>query len=376
MARWQLLAGPAVSAPTVDLTTARGRKATFKLTEPSSLGFTFDGRHAQAAEVQELATDVHLLRDGVPLYTGRVGATGDDLTDDSHSVTVATADTRALLGRRVWHTEPYTDYTAVEQTTVAAALLAHTQGQAGGNLGVTAAGLPTTGGLITRRVEAGASILAELTALASAGVATTAGAPGFDWDISPGWSGRTLQIWHPQRGENRGVVLDYIHTGRPRSSIVAKLTRGVDPATYSGALRVSGAEGVTPQWVTAADVATAAQGLWEASAGYTDVATEAELAAKAARLLAELGEVVPTYAVTLRRQAWDGPGHIWLGDTVRLVVRSGRIDEDVSLRVLGLDLTLGESGEEDVSLTLGAPAGSVLRRLHDMERRLATLERR
>lgn len=375
MARWQLLAGPAVNAPTTDLTTARGRKATFKLTEPSSLAFTVDGRHPQAAEVQELAADVHLLRDGVPLYTGRTGATGDDLDDTGHTLDAATADTRALLGRRLWHTEPYTDYTAAEQTTVAAALLNHTQAQPGGGLGISTAGLPTTGGLITRRVEAGATILGELTAIAAAGVPTTAGRPGFDWDISPGWSGRTLQIWHPQRGQDRGVVLDYIHTGRPRASIVAKLGRNVDPATYAGAARVSGAEGVTPQWVTAAGVATAAQGLWEAAAGYTDVATTAELTAKAARLLAELGDVVPTYSVTLRRNAWEGPDHIWLGDTVRLLVRSGRIGEDVPLRVLGLELGLGESGEEDVSLTLGAPAGSVLRRLHDMERRLTTLER-
>jgi hypothetical protein len=377
VARWQLLAGPATAAPTVELTTAHARKVVWKLREPSTLTFAMDGRHPQAADVNELATDVHLLRDGTVLYTGRVAQSKDDIGDAGHGLTVDTTDTRGLLARRLWETAPFTDFTAVEQVTVAVALLDHAQSRTGGNLGITTTGIPATGMLTTRRVTEGAPIYDELKWLAEVGDPSLSSTPGFDWDISAGWTGRTFQLWYPARGTDAGVILDYTYTGRPRSSVVAKLTRTLDPSTYANAVRASGAEATTtPASRVAGDVASRPEGRWCASLAYPEVIAQAALDSKADERLAALGVLTPTYAVTLAPGAWDGPEHIWLGDTVRLYLRSGRLADDVSLRVSEVAVDLGDSGGETVTLTVGALRGTVLMRIRDQERRVASLERR
>lgn len=403
MARWQLLAGPATGAPAAELTEARGRKVTFRLREPSTLSFEIDGRHPHAAEIHELATDVHLLRNGTVLYTGRVGQTADSLDETAHTLAVETADTRALLGRRFW--DDATQGFVFEQGTLVRTLVDHTQARPGGNLGLdTTTAIPWTAALTQRQVETGALILDELQWLSGAGNRDdVALAPGFDWDISPGWTDRMLQLWYPQRGVDRNVVLDYVHeSGKPRSSLIAGLTREIDPGTYANAVHVSGGVKKTTKLITVTDpltsetsteeieietptvpvtrsmpgIATAPEGLWEASLSYPDVVEQTALEAKADERLAFLAQVTPSYKLTLRDGAWGGPEHIWLGDPTRVVVRSGRIDEDTVLRVLDVELTLGESGEERVALTVGVPRGTVLARLHEQERRLATIERR
>src|SRR5690606_9835308 len=60
---------------------------------------------------------------------------------------------------------------------------------------------------------------------------------GFDWDISPvSASGLQLDVWHPMRGSDRGVVLIY-------GGLVAHVQREVNPSDYANALRYTGAEG-------------------------------------------------------------------------------------------------------------------------------------
>jgi hypothetical protein len=370
--RWKLLAGPAVGAPDVELTTARDRKAVWRLLQPSSLSFTLDGRHPQAVHVHALATDVHLLCDGAPLYTGRVGATTDELDAAGHAVTVETSDTRAVLARRVWRTEPGTSF-STEQADVVRAIVDHAQSAPGGDLGVSTASVAATGATAVREVKAGASLLDELSWLAQVGTDQPA-EPGFDWDVSPGWSDRKLLLWYPRRGRTEPVVLDFVHTGRPRASLVAKVTRALDAATFANAVRVSAGDSsvLTPVRRT---TTPGGEGLWDAAVSYSDVSDAAVLSAKASERLATLSALAPAYKVTLRRNAWGGPDHLWLGDAVRLLLRSGRLDDDVVLRVHEVEVALGESGEEDVTLTVGGAAPSVLAHLYAMERRLARVER-
>jgi hypothetical protein len=345
---------------------------------------------------------VHLLCDGVPLYTGRVGASRDEIVDDVHTVSYETADTRALLGRRAWHGNK--TWVHGEQADILRDLVAHTQSQPGGDLSIVTTGLPVTGAIVPGRIiEPRVVILDEIQALANAGPGTPAGTPGFEWDVAPGWVNRQLQLWYPRRGANRGVVLDYTYVAdRPRSSIVSNISRQLDPATYANATHTTGGSysymvqmtvtdeetgdpttqlvevtvPTVPESRAAADIASRPEGLWESTLSYPDIQRQPELAARADRDLVEMQTLVPSYAVTLRRNAWDGPDHVWLGDTVRLIVRSGRVDEDVSVRVQEVALSLGPDGEEDVTLTLGTPTGSLLADLRRMERRVALPERR
>jgi hypothetical protein len=84
----------------------------------------------------------------------------------------------------------------------------------------------------------------------------------------------------------------------------------------------------------------------------------------------------PVWTVKLRRGAWDGPDHIWLGDTIRLIVMSGRLRTDTTLRVFEVDISLDSAGGEDITLALGGPRLDPRRRAKDTERRLRNLERR
>ena len=432
MTSWDLLAGPSTAAPTVQLTTATDRRLGFKLTDPSTLGFTINGRHEEALDLVELATDVHALRDGVPLFTGRLGSTSDALDGTTHAVTCNAADVRALLARRL--TTAARNYSGADVATFVADMFNDAQaapsvGTSGANLRITVPAFPATGRTITRTSKRWAPIATEL-AEAAGGVDN--GASVFDYDVSPGWQAPTARLWTPGRGRDltsgpSSVVLDYtFDPSAPRSSIVASITRGLDPGEYANVLRVTGGSTTTSNLsAAAADYAirhadgvgsiTGVQygqeddpttpedestpptfevtitttpvtlsdgssvwdiGVWALAEDHPEFTTQSALDAYAASRLRELGRAAPSYTVKLRRNAWGGPEHVWLGDRVRLVIRSGRLVEDVALRVREVNVTLGASGEEDVDLVVGGPVNpGPLTVLRQQARAIAALRR-
>lgn len=368
--RWQLVAGPAAGGYQLSLTEATDRQMRFKLTEPSEISFTLDGRHPQAAAVEELTTDVHVLwspADGPTqvLARGRVGDTGDDIGEISHSVTFAVLDYRAVLQRRRLYDSSIKTWTATDQAEIAWQLLQQTQTRPGGGLGISKGMGNPTGITRDRTYEVGDSIGERVQELSET-------VNGFDWDISPtSPSGLALDIWYPQRGVDRGVVLEY-------GGLVAKVRREVNTSEYGNALRYTGKDGalLTPQELEASGIATAPQGRWDLVFGDDGLTTQAALNDRAAWQLAESQVIRPAYTVTLRAGAWTGPDHIWLGDTVRLVIRSGRLDVDTSLRVYEIGISLDDDGAENVEITVGAPRPNFRRRASTTEKRLKNLERR
>jgi hypothetical protein len=407
-----LLAGPARGAPGGQLTKARQISMTWHTTAPDELTFqlagldqpvtdTQRGLHEQAALLVPLATDVHVVRDRRPILTGRLGRAVDDFGPSGHTRSYTVGSTIGLLDRRIWHTEPSTEFTHAEQATIVKALVDAAQAQPGGNLGIDTTQLAATGVTTSRTVAGRAVIGSELRTLSSGG-SPAAGQPGFDYDITPGWTNRTLQLWAPSRGVDRGVRLEWYGGTRPRGNLLASLTRTLEPSSFANSVGVSGGSvtktsafvatnpdtgasqiytsttttPLDPVYLAADDVATAATGRWEAAAAYPDVTTLAELQADAAAQLLQLAEVVPTYTATLRPNAWGGPEHIFKGDVVTVAIRSGPLAEEVQLRVSDLKLDIDANGTEVVELTLGTPTPSVLAALASSSRRLAILERR
>lgn len=404
MATWRLEAGPVAAAPTSQLTQARERRLTFSLTEPSTLQCSLDARADEALDVLDLATDVHASRDGQVLYTGRVVATEDDFDDASHTVALSCTDIKGLFARRSIPRD--TSWTNLDAGQVWRRLMVAATTFPNTDLGITIPPAPATGVLLSREADAGAVILAEL----QAAEGSTETGSIFDWDVAPGWGQREARIWAPQRGLDLtglgGVVLDYTRradvSGRvaPRSSPVASLRRSFDPSTYANVATISGGGStvVAQREVTDPDTgavtfeaysykvptrpistrdgpAIVDVGTWSASESYPDIKTQAELDAFAARRVEELGSYTPTYDVTLADGWWGGPDHIWLGDTVRLIVDSGRVREDVALRVTAIDVNLGDDGQESVTLTVGPTRRTSLSTLLTHSRRLALLER-
>lgn len=368
--RWQLVAGPATGGHQLSLTEATDRSMRFKLTEPSEASFQLDGRHPQASALEELTTDVHVLwtPDEGPtqvLARGRVGDTSDDLSETEHSVGFTVLDYRAVLGRRRLYNSSTKSWTGTDQAEIAWQLIQQTQTRAGGGLGISKGIGNPTGVNRDRTYEVGDSIGERIQELSEV-------IGGFDWDITPASaSALHLDVWYPQRGQDRTVVLEY-------GGLLSTARREVNTSEYGNALRYTGKTdgGLTAQELEAADIATTTAGRWDLVFGDDGLVTQSTLNDRAAWQLAESQVIRPAYTLTLRAGAWAGPDHIWLGDTVRLIIKSGRIDVDTSLRVYEIGIALGDDGAETVEITVGAPRPNYRKRATAVEKRLKNLERR
>lgn len=376
--RWQLVLGPASGGHELALTEAHGRRYTARLNENSDLSFSIDGRHRQADAIGELTTDVHLLFSDSTgtriLDRCRVGPTRDEVSEDEHRVEVTALDYREVLARRILYSDDTLTYTGVDQAEIAWALVDATQQRPAGHLGIDKGwtGTSPTGIDRDRTYEAGDSIGQRIQELSEV-------IDGFDWDISPvSASGLQLDVWHPMRGSDRGVVLIY-------GGLVAHVQREVNPSDYANALRYTGAEGdeedpgPDPVEIEAPLLGQDGdwpQGRWDAAFGDDGLITQATLNERAAWQLAESQVIRPVYTVRLKRGGWGGPDHIWLGDTVRLIVASGRLRVDASLRVHEIQLDIDEDGGETATLTLGGPRPDFRRWPSRVDRRLRDLERR
>lgn len=373
--RWQFLLGPAAGGRDLALTEAHARRFTARLTDPSEIAFTLDGRHTQAAAVAELAVDVHVLwspTSGPPrtLFRGRAGTTGDTVDADTHTLDVTALDYRAVLNRRRLYSTSTLAWTATDQAEIAWQLLTQTQTRPGGDLGISIGAGNPTGVVRDRTYEAGDSVGEKIQELSEV-------IDGFDWDITPvGPSALALDVFYPQRGLDRGVVLEY-------GGAVTAVRRDVSSADYANAIRYTGGQTddavpvvTTPVELDADDIAAVAQGRWDGVYGDDGLILQSTLDDRAAWQLTQAQVVQPTYTLTLRPGFWDGPSHIWVGDTVRLVLMSGRLAVNEQLRVFEMAFEIGDDGSDGLSVTVGGPKPDYRRRATLTERRLRNLERR
>lgn len=374
--RWQLVAGPASGGHELALTAATSRTYTARLTENNELSFTLDTALPQAAYLEPLSTDVHVLftgDDGVTREIDRLRVGQPNITIDADKARVAWTclDYRAVLQRRILYSDASLTYTDVDQGEIAWSLISYTQGKLNGSLNISKGwtGTTPTGVLRSPTYTVGDSVgqrIQEMSDLIG----------GFDWDISPtSASGMQLGVWFPQRGSDRGVVIE-------QGGLMASGTGNVDPSAYANAIRYTGAEstdttpGPTANELEAAGLAEMPQGRWDAAFGDTGLNTQQMLDDRAAWQLGWSQVARPVWTVTLRRGAWRGPDHIWLGDTVRIIAKKQGLDVDMTARVYEVAVTLDGDGTESVALTLNGPRARYAWRAREVERRLSNLERR
>jgi hypothetical protein len=264
-------------------------------------------------------------------------------------------------------------------------------------------GLTTTGRTASRVTETGAGLLEEIQALATAGADNTSGSAGFDWDISAGWTGRTLQVWYPGRGRQVNPLVYRWQANRlaKETSVLDNLSRTSNPGDYANALLVTGGTKkvttttvdpdtgktviqvteypTTPVYIAAPDIASRPEGLWMQTLSYPDIGEQTELQAKAQERYAALSGLTASWSFDLKLGTWldgGGPDGLWIGDTVPVIVTSGVVDDDLVLRVTELRLTLDGNGGGTISVTLGAPRGSAPGFIASLGQRLAVLELR
>jgi len=253
-------------------------------------------------------------------------------------------------------------YAGWDQADIAWDLISDTQARVGGDLGISRGTLPA-GTPRDRLYLVGDSIgdrIFELSEVES----------GFDWDIIPvSPSALHFALWHEERGVDRGEVLEF-------GGAIVAASRQVSATEYANAIRTTGGPATIPQEREADDLATAPQGRLDAVYADTGLTTQDALLGRTHWQLKQSQVVRPTWSVTLERGYWRGPAHIWLGDPVRLIVYSGRIETDTILRVFEIAFTIDSDGGETVELTLGGPKVDFRKPPAITDRRLSNLERR
>jgi hypothetical protein len=419
-ARWRLTVhrrdfGPvAYSTQTgiTELSDATSRRLELALNTPAKLTFTIDGRSPGAVYVTELTTEIMAWRWDPDLgadrlmFRGIVAQSEDVLSENgAHSVNFTCHDWLAVMNRR-YLTNP-TDWTqnGRDQDDWVADLLARASAVtgSGGTPYTPGSHLPLVLELVNPDGTPRSSRSGRLRDRTYAGqqsigsAITDLGAclDGFDLDVAPAADSRgydLLRVFYPTQGTARSdVVLAY-------GSSVSALTRSANSVNYGNYWRVIGDNGQAsgdragwtsdavassgnPQlWAEAAnadanDVGRIPVGLWMAVANESDVSVAATLQEKTDGDLSDSGILVPSYSLTLR-PGWYRPGHPAMGDTLGLIVRSGRLDVSSTVRVQALRFVIGDDGQEDVEIDVGRPRITLSALFRETKRDVDALARR
>jgi hypothetical protein len=349
-----------------DLPSARSRRCEQQLNVPAKLTFSMDGADPACMVIRELEHDVIAWRwdddndVDVPVFRGVVAQSQDSLSEQVHTVNFTCHDYLAMFGRRLL--EQRVTYALTDQDDIAADFLVRAQPAAYAPASV----MP----LRFHRVDPGgldrpakSAVLRDRTyepnqKLDEAVTNLGACEGGFDVAVVPVPVGDDeLRVYYPYQGELRTeeLVLEY-------GGAIANLSRSVNSTDYANYWRVIGKvpdgspEGTLPPWAVAKDVpdiTVTPVGLWMSGDNASDVSQQGTLNDKAKADLRH-STLVPSYSLGLR-PGWYEWGKPRMGDTVRFLVRHGRLDVDQEVRVVGIAFDIGDDGEENVGITVGRP---------------------
>ena len=333
---WVIGGAPPSGVETRQLVTARSRSVTWRVDAPATAQFVVDGRHEEASEFLDLATDLHVYRDGTKLFRGRVVSEQDSVNENVHASQFSAVDYRGMLNYRVIG-EAGRTFAATDQAVIAWTLISESQALSGGNWGVTN-GVGSTSGTNRDRTYDPGKALGD--AISELGRVTN----GFEWEITPSLA---LNRYFPRRGSVLGTVLDY-------GGVIASVSRARKPSDYANSVLVTGDEALTPTRATSGTIASDPRGRWEDAAGFPSIKEQATLNARATWLLSEASTPRPELSVKLTTDAWTGSSDLWVGDTVTVAVNSGRLAINAAHRVVEVSIALDDEGTEAVTLGMVA----------------------
>jgi hypothetical protein len=349
-----------------EFTQVRARKLHLDLYGPATAEFVVDGRSSDATLIQEMYHDLIVQRfDPYPtnggwtvLFRGPFARSEDTISATTHTVNFAAADYRAMLNRCV--TNVAKTYSQVLQESIFADLV--------GNFSNLKPPPFDLGAAVTRLWNP------DGTSLGSTGVRrdrTYTGAEktgdmltnlsqvinGFDFELTPWGTGYdrtfTPTIWYPQRGVTKSFVAEY-------GATVESLTRTVNSTDFANWVRFDGtnsAPGTPVYAISPGDVMVNpglhAEGLWMAQQSAADVSVSTTLQQQSDGYLALHSQIIPSYTLQLVPGAWNGQRDCWLGDTIELRIKSGRLNVDTSIRIVGIDFDINDEGQERIALIVG-----------------------
>jgi hypothetical protein len=327
----------------------------FRLDRPSMFSFRINALHPTAAFVSELDTDILVYRENVKTLRGVITSTRHIVDESSHYIEVSGMDYRGRLAFRLVLNDQV--FVSEDDVDIAWQAIDDAQNETGGNLGITRGIIPAAE-VLTGAFPAGISVSEAIDLVANTD-------DGFDWDISPDLQ---FDIFRP-RGTNRDRILDY-------GGLVSEVTREFSATDFGNVVRGSGDDSIASVIAESSDLSL---GRWERQVGFPQIDNFSLLTGLTLDELNRAENQAITYRVRLRSsegiQRWGGVSDIWLGDTVRFVVRSGNLDINELQRVLEIDVNVGDDGREDVFFVLDGPRRTFQERINDVLQRLTELER-
>lgn len=326
-----------------------------RLYDPSDVTFTVEGTESIAQLLEPLVSDIVVYRDGSPIFRGTVGATQDMLDGTSHYVSVNAVDYRGRLDRRILLAD--VNHNNEPDMDIAWDLIDTAQSETQGGMGISLGTVPAS---VDRKLTflAGETVRGAIDRIANVD-------GGFDWDINPQLE---FVAFRNGRGENRGRILDY-------GGLVSKVAINTDPTSYANAVRVVG-DGTTAASVELSIPTGTPR--FDHEVNLPTIDNQDLVDNTAVELLARQSSQHISYDLTLRdspgQQAWGGLADIGLGDTIRIVVKSGRLDINVEERVFGLFIQSDGDGRELVTVEAGGQKKRIDDRARDNSRRIDDVE--
>jgi hypothetical protein len=382
-----------------ELTDAYSRKLERPWSSSATLTFTMDGRDPAVAEMAELACDVIAWRwdsqsgQDQPVFRGIVAQSEDDIDTDRHTVTFTCHDYYDVLSRRILTST--LALTATDQDTIVRQFLtrATTAHSSDGTANFTpAAYLPLRVAAVNPDGTARGPSVAlgapprDRTYLGNEVIGTALDQlskvqGGFDIAVVPVW-GQTyddFRLYYPNQGITRDTpVLEY-------GGSVSTVKRQVTSADYSNYWRTLGnnqsSNPADPQYYgedwtkDALSGAPGSVGLWMNGANAADVTVMNTLTEQASGAIDLYSVLVPTYTLALTPGVYQW-GMFDLGDALPLVIMSGRLQVDTSIRIMSITYSIGDDGEEDIELVVGRPLTSLKKMMTAWESDVNALTRR
>jgi hypothetical protein len=391
---------------------ATGVSVDFNLDDHDTLTFTLPGDHYQTGYVRAGVTDVILERDGVTVQRFRVMSRKFDASGPNFTCSVTAWSYRAVLDEWIFHSTDKLDYETVsetdptaEQSAIAWNIVNEGQAKAHGNLNVSRGitpSVPVYRQLYIEDVSDGApqhyfSVAQPRGSEIQSKIASLE--DGFEWSIEPDPAKpRTHLKFNTWNVGHRNY-----HSGGISPLLLSPATMeswSIDETMdeYANVIRVVGSTatdvvgGEGPEaWrpVSESPAGSPPEGRWERDVP-TDIPTQAEVDAYAAKAIADYTGYTAQWSIKLQPGRWNGPSHLWVGDSARLIVNIPPRDDDGNviegaedvvsindtLRCIGVQVSISSTGTEDVSLTINKTKRDFLTYVRRLSDRLASIERR